>query len=87
MRLAAGVAFFAGFFAATFFAGFLAGFFAAPAFLAVFFVAFFAALVRRARVEGSALRRSARSSQARSRLIVSITSPIRSVALVSPSLT
>ena len=60
--------------------------------LAAFFVAFAGALAAffvalRTRVEGSALRRSARSSLARSRVMVSGVSPMRSVAFVSPSVT
>ena len=58
------------------------------AFFAGFFDAFLVALVAfRGRVDGSALRRSASSSQARSSEIVSGVSPSRSVALVSPSVT
>ena len=49
--------------------------------VAAFLVAF------RTRVEGSALRRSARSSLARSSVMVSGVSPIRRVAFVSPSVT
>ena len=54
-------------------------------FFAAFAVDFLTAL--RGRVEGSALRRSASSSHARSSEIVSGVSPRRSVALVSPSVT
>ncbi len=66
-----GAAFFAGAFV---FAALVAGAFVAPA-------------ARRGRDDGSALRRSASSSHARSSAIDSGVSPRRRVALVSPSVT
>ncbi len=76
-------AFLAGaFVAAVFLAAFLAGAFLAGAFLAGAFLA--AAFFR---VDGPAARRSARSSEPRSTVSDSTSSPLRSEALVVPSVT
>ena len=77
------VAFFVDVFFAVFVADFLVVF--AAFFVGALFAVFLTGL--RARVEGSAFRRSASSSAARSKVIVSGASPSRKVAFVSPSVT